>query len=272
MPRLPKEIFDSINGRKINNPPEWYDYIDKKYICTSRDAFSGILFINKKFPGIVMIDDSDKILKWARENKLLSESVKKFTGNKIKRIYNYDINGKPCSIKEDIPAGKITIEYSVGNSKINLVELEKNIMALVKYLSIPQDDRKELFRMFRISTINKTLTTLYEHREKLREVDINWNQPSLILTLNVEKIKADQAAIREILENKIAYYEKNLEQFKKNTKRYGYNFELPKLLKPVIKQITDIGRSKYKATELICDLLIEFGIQTDKFILNHYIK
>ena len=74
MPRPEKEIYDSIRGRTITNPPEWYDYNDNRYFCTSRDAFSGKLSITKRFPSVAMADDFNKIIKWARENKILSES------------------------------------------------------------------------------------------------------------------------------------------------------------------------------------------------------
>lgn len=228
MPRLPKKIYDSINGREINNPPEWYDYINEQYTCTTRDAFSGILEVTKTFPKVEMAVDFDIIVNWARDNQFIS--------------------------------------------KANLVNLHKDIMALVKYLSIPQDDRKNLFRMFRISTITKAENSIHEHREALNKVDTNWDQPSLILTLNIKKVKENQAAIREILENKIAYYENNLRRFKENTRNYRYNFELPGLLKPVVEQLTSTGLSKYKTSIIICDLLSEFDIKDiDTFKLRHYI-
>jgi len=248
MARLPKEIYDSINGRKINNPPEWYDYINDRYTCMTRDAFSGRLSVTKTFPKVAMADDWKKIISWAVEKKIVSLSEKEFS------------------------SGKITIKYDVDKNKIDRSKLYRNAIALVKYLSIPQKDRKELFRMFRISTITKTDFALHEHGEALNKVNTTWDQPSLITTLNLEKIKADQTAIRGILEDKIAYYKSNLEQFKENTKRYGYNYELPGLLKPVAELLKVIGFSKHKALNDICDLLLLFGIDADSYNLRHYLK
>lgn len=203
MARLPKTIYDSINGRKIHNPPEWYDHIDERYSCMTRDAFSGRLSVTKTFPNVAMIDDFDKIISWAREKEILKNP---------------------------------------NENNIDLVRLDRDAMALVKYLSIPQEDRKELYGMFRTSTINKTDQVLAKYKK-------------LIEVLGTQILNIDLLEIKEHIENKIAYYENNLKQFKKDTERYGYNFELPELLKPVVELLTGIGFSKHKALEFICDLL-----------------
>lgn len=221
MPKPKPEIHDSSNYRELNNPPEWYDYIDERYTCMTRDAFSGRLSVSKTFPKVAMLDDWNKIIEWAMEKKI------------------------------------IKISGDADENKIDRQKLYRDSMALVKYLSIPQKDRKELYGMFRTSTITKTEKAIKKHKKILKEIKDNW-QPSLL-------------DLQEIIKNKIAYYEDNLKQFKENTKNYGFNFELPQLLKPIMELLTGIGFSKQKARSHICDLLEEkYKIDTDSFKIKHY--
>lgn len=234
MARPPKKIFDRFRKISVSNPPELYVFYDGEYFCESEDAFSGKLSI------FLFFWKGPAVPKAADFNKIFSHLKK---------------NGL--------------------TGRVKIAEFVEHFLRLEKYLVIPQDKRRELYGKFRTSTITKTEQIIRELRKALKSLikfGPIWEKPLLGYCLNVGMIKAELEHIAEALKDSIDYYEANLKNFKKISRVYGYNLELPELLKPLIEQLKVAGLSKNKACRVICDLLDEFNIEADSYIIRRYIK